>query len=46
MEIKDKIIVITGAGNGIGREVALLCLAKGATVVGLDIDERGLTQTV
>ncbi|MDR1917633.1 MAG: SDR family oxidoreductase, partial [Christensenellaceae bacterium] len=46
MEIKDKIFVVTGAGNGIGRQVALLCLYKGATVVGLDIDKTGLQQTV
>jgi short-subunit dehydrogenase len=45
MEISNKIIVITGAGNGIGREIALLALRRGATVAGLDISEAGLKET-
>ena len=45
MEIKNKVFVITGAGNGIGREVALLVLRRGATVAGLDISEAGLSET-
>lgn len=31
--LKDKVIVITGAGAGIGRTAALTCAAHGATVV-------------
>lgn len=45
MIFKDKVVVITGAGNGIGREVALKMLAKGASVVAVDISEEGLNET-
>src|ERR1700749_594657 len=31
--LQDKVIVVTGAGRGIGREIALLCAAEGAKIV-------------
>src|SRR5467141_4352667 len=31
--LEGKSIVVTGAGRGIGREIALLCAAEGAKVV-------------
>lgn len=31
--LRDKVIVVTGGGRGIGREIALLCAAQGAKVV-------------
>jgi Dehydrogenases with different specificities (related to short-chain alcohol dehydrogenases) len=31
--LQDKVIAVTGAGRGIGREVALLCARSGASVV-------------
>lgn len=41
--IKKKFIGITGAANGIGREIAKQYVAKGWTVVGVDIDHDGLS---
>lgn len=44
MQIKDKKIIVTGVGSGIGRELALQLLAKGAYVIGLDVNEENLNQ--
>ena len=35
--LQDKVIIVTGAGRGIGREIALLCAAEGAKVVVNDL---------
>jgi len=41
-----KTAVVTGAGNGIGRAVAVLFAREGARVLALDIDEEGARQTI
>lgn len=46
MNVKNKTIVVTGGGNGIGRELVLLLLEKGADVVAVDISLVGLLETV
>ena len=46
MNIQNKVFVVTGGGNGIGRELVLLLLAKGASVAAVDIDEAKLQETV
>ena len=45
MSFKNKVMVITGGGNGIGREVVLKLLKMGAKVVALDISEENLLKT-
>ena len=42
MNITGKVFVVTGGGNGIGREVVLALLAKGARVAALDLRAEGL----
>lgn len=34
----DNVILVTGAGNGLGREIAMTAAARGATVIVNDID--------
>lgn len=45
-ELTDKVAVITGAGSGIGRALALLFAKQGAHVVVLDIDRDSAGATV
>ncbi len=46
MIVKDKVVIITGAGSGIGRETAKLFAKEGAKVVVVDIDEKGGKETI
>lgn len=43
--LKDKVVVITGAGSGIGRALALDVAGKGALLAISDVDEVGLAET-
>ena len=43
MNIKDKVVVVTGAGSGIGRATALAMAAEGARIIACDIDQARLT---
>ena len=45
MKVANKVIVVTGAGNGMGREMTLNLLRKGAMVAAVDINEEALKQT-
>ena len=45
MQVDGKVIVVTGAGNGVGRAVALEALRRGARVAGVDVSEAGLEET-
>jgi NAD(P)-dependent dehydrogenase (short-subunit alcohol dehydrogenase family) len=45
MRIQDKVFVVTGGGNGIGRQVVLDLLGRGARVAALDLREDGLEET-
>jgi short-subunit dehydrogenase len=45
MRVQGKTIVVSGAGNGIGRELVLLLLKKGARVAAVDVNETALKET-
>lgn len=45
MQITDKVFVVTGGGNGIGREVVLQLLERGARVAAIDLRPDSLEQT-
>jgi NAD(P)-dependent dehydrogenase (short-subunit alcohol dehydrogenase family) len=44
--IRGKVAVVTGAGSGIGRELALGLARRGGRLALCDVDELGLAQTV
>ncbi len=46
MRLKDKVALITGAGNGIGRETALLFAQEGAAICVVDVNDAAGQQTV
>jgi NAD(P)-dependent dehydrogenase (short-subunit alcohol dehydrogenase family) len=45
MQLSGKVIVVTGAGSGIGRELALQICARGAVVAGVDYQPESLAAT-
>ncbi len=46
MKVAGKVVVITGAGNGMAREVTLECIRRGAKVAAVDINQEALDETV
>jgi NAD(P)-dependent dehydrogenase (short-subunit alcohol dehydrogenase family) len=45
-DLRDKVVVITGAGSGIGRALARACAAQGAKLALGDVNLPGLKETV
>lgn len=45
MLVKDKTIIVTGAGGGVGRELTRELLSRGASVAALDINKEALQET-
>lgn len=45
MRVNDNVFVVTGGGNGIGREVVLGLLMRGARVAAVDLSRDGLEET-
>ena len=46
MKVLNKTFVVTGGGNGLGREIVLELLKRGSQVAAVDIDENSLDQLV
>jgi NAD(P)-dependent dehydrogenase (short-subunit alcohol dehydrogenase family) len=46
MDFTSKVVVVTGAGNGIGKAVALQYAAAGAKVAAVDLNKSAVEQTV
>ena len=44
--VKNRVVVVTGAGGGFGRLISQKCAALGARVVCADINEEGLAETI
>lgn len=45
MKVSGKKIVVTGAGSGMGRELTLELVRRGATVIGADLRPETVTET-
>lgn len=46
MNLKDKVVVVTGAGSGMGREITLELVRRGAKVAAVDMHQMSVQETV
>jgi NAD(P)-dependent dehydrogenase (short-subunit alcohol dehydrogenase family) len=45
-QLENKVAIVTGAGSGIGRAIAVLYASQGAKVVVTDVNEEGGNETI
>ena len=45
IDLEKKVIIVTGAGSGIGRETSRVLTEEGAVVIMMDISAEGLSET-
>jgi short-subunit dehydrogenase len=46
MKVQNKVIIVTGGGSGMGRELVLNLLSKNAKVIAIDINQNSLQETI
>jgi short-subunit dehydrogenase len=46
MKVMNKVIVVTGAGSGMGRALVLALVSKGSRIAAVDLNENSLKETV
>ena len=46
MKVQNKVIIVTGGGSGVGRELVLNLLEKGARVIAIDINQTALGESI
>lgn len=46
MRLQGKVVVVTGAGSGMGRQLTLQLLERGARVAAVDLNEKTLAETI
>ena len=45
IDLTQKLVIVTGAGSGIGRETTRVLSEQGATVIMMDVNDDGLAET-
>jgi 3-oxoacyl-[acyl-carrier protein] reductase len=46
MRLENKVVVVTGAASGIGQATAINCAQEGAKVAVVDLDQKGIDNTI